>query len=92
MLLRGTEKYNFTQINEILEAREASRGFDGGRHITQCSGDCLVEDIDLIFDLMSQALSAPVFAESQFERVRGQMKQDYISKLKIPVEWPALHL
>jgi zinc protease len=74
MLLRGTERYDFDQIFELLESYGASLSFSGGRHLTQISGYCLVEDVDLVLDIMVQALRSPLFQESQVERVRGQFE------------------
>ena len=74
MLLRGTEKFDFSQIYELLESCGASLDFGSGRHLTQFSSYCLEEDVDLVFELMAQALRAPVFGESQVERVRGQIE------------------
>ncbi len=73
MLLRGTEKYDFGQIYELLESHGAALDFGGGRHLTQFDAYCLVEDIDLVIDLLAQALRAPVFAEYQINRLRGQI-------------------
>jgi len=74
MLLRGTEQYDFARIYELLEPCGASLDFGGGRHLTQFSGYCLVEDFDLILELMVHALRAPIFPESQVERMRGQIE------------------
>ena len=74
MLLRGTERYEFGQISELLESYGASLSFSSGRHLTQISAYCLVEDVDLVLDIMAQALRAPMFQESQVERVRGQFE------------------
>jgi zinc protease len=74
MLLRGTEKFDFAQIHELLESCGANLDFGSGRHLTQFSSYCLEKDVDLALEIMAQALRAPVFAESQVERVRGQIE------------------
>lgn len=74
MLLRGTEHHVFSQMNEMLESSGASLGFGGGRHLTHFSSYSLAEDVDMVFELLAQALLAPVFAESQVENVRGQIE------------------
>jgi zinc protease len=76
MLLRGTEKFDFVQIYELLESYGASLDFGSGRHLTQFSSYCLAEDVDVALELMAQALRAPVFVESQVERVRGQIETE----------------
>lgn len=72
-LMRGTEKRTFDQIYEDLESVGASLGFSGGNHTTGFSAHCLVEDLDLILDLLAEALRRPTFPNAQIEQVRGQI-------------------
>jgi zinc protease len=72
-LMRGTEKRDFEQIYEDLESVGASLGFSSGDHATGFSAHCLVEDLDLILDLMAQAVRRPSFPEGQIEKLRGQI-------------------
>ena len=76
MLLRGTEEYDFAKIYDLLESHGASLEFGGGRHLTQFDANCLAEDLDLVMDLSAQALRAPVFADYQVNRVRGQIETE----------------
>ena len=76
MLLRGTQQFDYDQIFEQLETVGASLSFGGGRHVTQFSGQSLVEDKDLLFEMMAEALRSPVFPSHQIERVRGQIQTD----------------
>ena len=71
LLMRGTAKRDFAAIYEDLESVGAGLSFGSGRHITQFSAQCLVEEVDLILDLLAQALRAPLFPEAQIEQVRG---------------------
>ncbi|MCA9951219.1 MAG: insulinase family protein [Anaerolineales bacterium] len=71
LLMRGTQKRDFTSINEDLESVGAYLGIGSGRHVTQFSAHSLVEDVDLILDLLAQALRTPTFPEEQVEQVRG---------------------
>ncbi len=72
-LMRGTQKRTFAQIYEDLESVGADLGFSGGNHITGFSGHSLAEDIDLLLDVLNQALRYPTFPEKQVEQVRGQI-------------------
>jgi len=74
MLMRGTHRFDFAQIYEQLESCGASLGFGSGRHLTQFSGHSLVEDVDLVLDILVQALREPLFPAAQIERVRGQIQ------------------
>ncbi len=56
LLMRGTVKRSFDEIYEAMESVGAGLGFGSGRHSTQFSARGLVEDIDLLFDLMTQSL------------------------------------
>ncbi|UCC51382.1 MAG: insulinase family protein [Anaerolineaceae bacterium] len=73
MLMRGMQGLDFDQTFELLESCGASLDFGGGRHLTQFSGHCLVEDVDLVLDLLVRALRTPLFPEPQIERLRGQI-------------------
>ena len=74
MLLRGTLDYQYDQIFERLESVGASLSFGGGRHVTQFSGQSLIEDKELLLEMMVQALRVPDFPIHQIERVRGQIQ------------------
>ncbi len=71
LLMRGTQKRDFATINEDLESVGAHLGIGSGRHVTQFSAHSLVEDVDLILDLLAQALRMPTFPDAQVEQVRG---------------------
>jgi zinc protease len=73
LLMRGTEKRSFEQIYEDLESVGASLGFSGGDHTSGFSAHCLVEDVDLVLELLAQALRGPTFPADQIEKVRGQV-------------------
>jgi zinc protease len=73
MLMRGTQKRNFSQIYEELESVGADLGFSSGRHTMGFAANCLVEDLSLVLDLTAQSLRSPVFPAEQVEQVRGQI-------------------
>jgi zinc protease len=72
--MRGARGLEFSQIFERLESCGARLDFGSGRHLTQFSGHCLVEDVDLVLDLMVRALRTPRFPDLQIERQRGQIQ------------------
>ena len=72
-LLRGAGKRTFSQIFEDIESIGASLSFSAGQHTTEFGGQCLAEDLDLLLDILRDALLAPTFPDEQLEKLRGQM-------------------
>ncbi len=72
-LMRGTKRRSFFEIYNELESIGASLGFSGGTHTVSFYGKSLVEDVDLLLELLSQALQQPVFPQEQVERLRSQL-------------------
>jgi len=72
-LLHGTKKQTFEQIFEELESVGASLGFSAGQHTTEFGGRCLTEDLDLLIDILWDALCTPNFPTKQIEKLRGQI-------------------
>jgi zinc protease len=71
-LLRGTRHHTFSGIYEALESVGASLDFGAGRHVTDFSGGGLAEDLDLVLDLLADALRYPTFPAEDVEQVRGE--------------------
>ncbi len=71
-LLRGAGKRTFSRIFEDMESIGASLSFSAGQHTTEFSGQCLSEDLDLLLDILRDALLAPTFPAEQLEKLRGQ--------------------
>ena len=71
-LLRGTQRYSFQQLYDSLESVGASLSFSGGTHSTSFGGTALVEDLDLLLDILAQAIQQPTFPVEQVERLRTQ--------------------
>ncbi|MCX6078027.1 MAG: pitrilysin family protein [Chloroflexi bacterium] len=72
-LMRGTQTGSFEQIYDSLESVGAHLGFSAGTHTSGFSGRALVEDLPLLFDLISNCLRQPIFPEDELERLRTQM-------------------
>ena len=72
-LLRGSEKRSYDQIFEEIESVGASLAFSAGQHTIEFGGRCLSEDLDLLLDIISDALCTPTFPDEQLNRVRGQI-------------------
>jgi zinc protease len=72
-LMRGAGRRTFAEIFEEIESVGASLGFGGGQHVTEFSGQCLVEDLDLLLDILKDTLFAPAFPADQLEKLRGQI-------------------
>lgn len=78
-LMRGTERFSFSEIYEQIESAGASLSVSGGTHTSGFYAKCLAEDLDLILGLAADALRRPTFPEDEVERLRGQI----ITRLKI---------
>jgi len=72
-LMRGTAKRNFDTIYEDLEAVGADLAINSSKHSTDFGAGCLVEDIDLILDLLAEALRNPTLPTNQIEQLRSQI-------------------
>ena len=72
-LMRGTKKHSFDQIYHELESVGASLGFSSGVHKSGFNGRSLVEDLPLLFDLLSEALIQPAFPKAEMEKLRAQI-------------------
>ncbi|MFQ5435185.1 MAG: M16 family metallopeptidase [Anaerolineae bacterium] len=72
-LMRGATHRTFEQIYEELEGVGADLGFSSGFHTTGFAANSLVEDVDLVLDVMADALRQPAFPEKPVAQLRGQM-------------------
>jgi len=72
-LMRGTHQRGFQEIYEALESAGSSLGFDSGTHTTSFGGKALVEDLDMLLELLAEALRQPTFPPEQVERLRAQL-------------------
>jgi zinc protease len=72
-LMRGAGQRTFAQVFEALESVGASLAFRAGSHATTFSGQCLVEDLDLLLDLLRDALYTPAFPADQIRKLRGEI-------------------
>jgi zinc protease len=72
-LLRGTANRTFDDIYEQLESVGAAVDVSGARHLTEFSGGGLAEELDLILEILADALRHPTFPEEQVEQVRGEI-------------------
>lgn len=72
-LMRGTKKHGFDEIYNILESAGASLGFSTGVHKSGFNGRSLAEDLPLLLNLLSEALTQPSFPKSEIEKLRTQI-------------------
>ena len=73
LLMRGTQKRTFDEINEALEAVGAGVSFGGARHTSGFSSHSLVEDLDLVLDIIAESFCRPTFPDEHVEKLRGQI-------------------
>src|SRR5215212_887091 len=72
-LMRGTREHTFDEIYGALESVGASLGFNTGVHKSGFHGRALVEDLPLLLNLFSEALTAPAFPKVEIEKLRAQL-------------------
>jgi zinc protease len=72
MLMRGTKRHTFQEINRILDNVGASLDFGSGRHNMSFGGQALAEDFGLLVDLMAECLLEPTFPRVELDKLRGQ--------------------
>ena len=72
-LMRGTKKRKFDEIYNTLESVGASLGFSTGVHKSGFNGRSLAEDLPLILNLLSEALTQPSFPKAEMEKLRAQI-------------------
>jgi zinc protease len=72
-LMRGTKKRTFDEIYQALESVGASLGFNTGVHKSGFNGRSLAEDLPLLLELLSEALTMPVFPKAEVEKLRTQL-------------------
>ena len=72
-LMRGTKNRSFDNIYNELEAVGASLGFSSGVHNSGFNARSLVEDLPLLFSLLSEALLTPAFPKAEMEKLRAQL-------------------
>ena len=72
-LMRGTRGLSFDEIFNRLESAGASFGYDSGVLSTSFGGRCLVEDLPLVLDLLSETLRYPTFPPAEVEKLRTHL-------------------
>jgi len=72
LLTRGTERRTFAQINEEIESVGAALSFGSSGHTTRFTVKCLVADLPLLLDILTDCLFHPTFPERYLERRRGE--------------------
>ena len=73
MLKRGTERRAFAQISQEVESVGAAVGIGGGGHTTRFTAKCLVEDLPLILEILTDCLYHPTFPADYLEKRRGEI-------------------
>ncbi|NIS80467.1 MAG: insulinase family protein [Anaerolineales bacterium] len=71
-LMRGTNERSFQEIFEAIESVGARLGFGAATHTTTFQGKALVEDLELLLEVLADALRNPTFPSVEFERLKAQ--------------------
>ena len=72
-LMRSTRNRTFDEIYQALESVGASLGFNTGIHKSGFNGRSLAEDLPLLLELLSEALTVPIFPKAEMEKLRAQL-------------------
>ena len=72
-LMRGTMNRTFDEIYHALESVGAGLGFNTGVHKSGFNGRSLAEDLPLLLELLSEALTMPTFPKAELEKLRAQL-------------------
>ncbi|HSL28674.1 MAG TPA: pitrilysin family protein [Anaerolineales bacterium] len=72
-LMRSTMNRTFDEIYQALESVGASLGFSTGTHKSGFNGRSLAEDLPLLLELLSEALTMPIFPKGEMEKLRAQL-------------------
>ena len=70
LVQKGTQKYNFKQINEILQSRGIKLNGFSGRNSMGLKLRSLSEDVDVAMDLLEEFIKNPTFPKDQLEKMR----------------------
>ena len=73
MLTYGTQHRTFAQIGEQVESLGAVLSFGSGGHTTTFTAKCLVEDLSLVLDILTDCLYHPTFPSEYIEKRRGEV-------------------
>ena len=72
-LMRSTMNRTFDEIYNALESVGASLGFNTGIHRSGFHGRALAEELPLLLELLSEALTMPIFSKGEMEKLRAQL-------------------
>jgi zinc protease len=72
-LMRGTMNRTFDEIYHALESVGAGLGFNTGVHKSGFNGRSLAEDLPLLLELLSEAITMPTFPKAEIEKLRAQL-------------------
>lgn len=72
-LMRGNVNHDFNQVYDLLESSGASLGLGASVHTASFGGRCLVEDLPLLLQILSESLRQPVFPGEHIERLRARL-------------------
>ncbi|MGD8398838.1 MAG: pitrilysin family protein [Anaerolineae bacterium] len=73
MLMRGTQRRTFAEVNDALESVGAQFGFHAGVHTVGFGGKALAGDFDLLLDVLADSLQHPTFPAGEAATLKGQI-------------------
>ncbi|TDB60372.1 M16 family metallopeptidase [Arundinibacter roseus] len=83
-LLFGTKKYKKEELEEMTDFVGASLNSGAGKETAKVNMSFAVKDADLMFDLLQQVLTAPVFDAAEFEKHKQRTLLELIQQKESP--------
>ena len=84
LLDEGTTSRSSTQIAELIDEVGGSLGSHTEEDFTTAYARVLTKDVELGFDLLSDIVRRPAFADSEFSRVKNQLLGELVSEQDDP--------
>lgn len=72
MMSKGTAKHSAAQIAEILDGVGATLGVETSGEAMTISGSALKKHTDLLFSMLGEQLTSPLFDDAEIEKLRKQ--------------------
>ena len=79
-LTRGTRTLGAEEFSHLVDSMAGSLSAIAGRNSMSLRGEFLSKHFDRAFELFSESLQQPAFADEEFERERAQQLQDIASR------------
>lgn len=87
MLLRGSEKYTYEDIQKVLYNETSTISSSGGRDSSSIGFRCIKISFSKMLDLITDGIFHPSFNQETFENLMNEEKSALQSRLNDPSSW-----